>query len=85
MDKHAWLNLIGTIPEGEDLDYNKWSHQDLSTHLMKKMYYFFVPRRSNTHHMYSFWIVADLKSLLGRQLLREALIYVVSNLRMKFA
>ncbi|XP_011150844.1 UDP-glucose:glycoprotein glucosyltransferase isoform X1 [Harpegnathos saltator] len=77
VDKHAWLNLIGTIPEDED--YIKWSHQDLSTYLMKKMYYSFVPRRSNTHHMYSFWVVADLKSLLGRQLLREAFIYIESN------
>ncbi|XP_050455971.1 UDP-glucose:glycoprotein glucosyltransferase isoform X2 [Cataglyphis hispanica] len=77
VDKNAWLNLIGTIPEDEN--YIKWSSQDLSTYLMKKMHYFFVPRRSSVHHLYSFWIVADLRSLSGRQLLREALEYVESN------
>ncbi|XP_011341647.1 UDP-glucose:glycoprotein glucosyltransferase isoform X1 [Ooceraea biroi] len=77
VDKNAWLNLIGTIPENED--YTKWSSQDLSSYLMTKMHYFFVPRRSNTLHQYSFWIVADFNSLLGRQLLREALEYVESN------
>ncbi|XP_067203382.1 UDP-glucose:glycoprotein glucosyltransferase isoform X3 [Linepithema humile] len=77
VDKNAWLNLIGSIPEDED--YTKWSIQDLSTYLMKKIHYFFVPRRSNTHHLFSFWVVADLKSLSGRQLLREALEYVESN------
>lgn len=77
VDKNAWLNLIGTIPE--DDDYTKLSSQNLSTYLMKKMHYFFVPRR-NMRHLYSFWVVADLKSLSGRQLLREALEYVVCNL-----
>lgn len=81
VDKNAWLNLIGTIPEDEN--YIKWSSQDLSTYLMKKMHYFFVPRRSSVHHLYSFWIVADLRSLSGRQLLREALEYVVCNLKIK--
>ncbi|GAB1859552.1 UDP-glucose:glycoprotein glucosyltransferase [Camponotus japonicus] len=75
VDKNAWLNLIGTIPE----DDNYRSPQDLSTYLMKKMLYFFVPRRSNVHHLYSFWIVTDLRSFSGRQLLREALEYVESN------
>lgn len=77
VDKNAWLNLIGTIPEDEN--YTKWASQNLSTYLMKKMHYFFVPRR-NMRHLYSFWVVADLKSLSGRQLLREALEYVVCNL-----
>lgn len=81
MDKNAWLNLIGSIPEDED--YTKWSIQDLSTYLMKKIHYFFVPRRSNTHHLFSFWIVTDLKSLSGRQLLREALEYVVCVVLLK--
>ncbi|KAL0109124.1 hypothetical protein PUN28_014311 [Cardiocondyla obscurior] len=76
VDKNAWLNLIGTIPE--DDNYIKWSSPNLSTYLMKKMNYFFVPRR-NTRHLYSFWVVADLKSLSGRQLLREALEYIESN------
>ncbi|XP_011860081.1 PREDICTED: UDP-glucose:glycoprotein glucosyltransferase isoform X1 [Vollenhovia emeryi] len=76
VDKNAWLNLIGTIPE--DDDYTKWSSQNLSTYLMKKMHYLFVPRR-NMRHLYSFWVVANLKSLSGRQLLREALEYVESN------
>lgn len=80
-DKNAWLNLIGTIPENDD--YTKWSPQDLSTYLMKKMHYFFVPRRSNVHHLYSFWIVTDLRSLSGRQLLREALEYIVCDLKIK--
>lgn len=77
MDKNKWLNLIGSIPEDED--YIKWSPQDLSTYIMKNMRYFFVPRRSTTHHFYSFWIVTDLKSSAGRQLLREALEYVVRS------
>jgi len=81
VDKNAWLNLIGTIPE--DDDYTKWASQNLSTYLMKKMHYFFVPRR-NMRHLYSFWVVADLKSLSGRQLLREALEYVVCNLELYF-
>lgn len=81
VDKNAWLNLIGTIPE--DTDYTKWSSQNLSTYLMKKMHYFFVPRR-NMRHLYSFWVVADLKSPSGRQLLREALEYIVCNLELNF-
>ncbi|KYM95086.1 UDP-glucose:glycoprotein glucosyltransferase, partial [Cyphomyrmex costatus] len=76
VDKNAWLNLIGTVPE--DDDYTKWASQNLSTYLMKKMHYLFVPRR-NIRHLYSFWVVADLKSLSGRQLLQEALEYVESN------
>jgi UDP-glucose:glycoprotein glucosyltransferase len=75
VDKNAWLNLIGTMPDDED--YTKWSSQDLSSYLMKEMHYFFVPRRNNMHHLYSFWIVADFNSLSGRQLLREAIGYVV--------
>lgn len=81
VDKNAWLNLIGTIPEDED--YTKWSAPDLSTYLMTKMHYFFVPRRSNVRHLYSFWIIADLRSLSGRQLLREALEYIVCDLKVK--
>lgn len=81
VDKNAWLNLIGAVPEDEN--YTKWSPQDLSSYLMKKMFYFFVPRRSKVHHLYSFWIVADLRSLSGRQLLREALEYVVRDLKIK--
>jgi len=75
VDKNAWLNLIGTMPDDED--YTKWSSQDLSSYLMKEMRYFYVPRRNNMHHLYSFWIVADFNSLSGRQLLREAIGYVV--------
>lgn len=81
VDKNAWLNLIGTIPE--DDDYTKWSTQNLSTYLMKKMHYFYVPRR-NMRHLYSFWVVTDLKSLAGRQLLREALEYVVRTIELNF-
>ncbi|CAK9802630.1 UDP-glucose:glycoprotein glucosyltransferase [Anthophora quadrimaculata] len=76
-EKHTWLNLIGTIPNDED--YSKWSPQDLSTWLMKKMRYMYIPRRTNVHHLYTFWVVTDLNDSTGRQLLREALDYVESN------
>ncbi|XP_076247159.1 UDP-glucose-glycoprotein glucosyltransferase isoform X2 [Calliopsis andreniformis] len=77
-EKHTWLNLIGTIPN--DKDYTQWSPQDLSTWLMNKMHYLFVPRRVNViNHLYSFWVVTDLKDPAGRQLLREALDYIESN------
>lgn len=77
VDKHSWLNLIGTAPE--DNNYTKWSHQDLSSWLMEKMQYLFVPRRSSLYHLYSFWIVTDLRLQAGRKLLEEALIYIESN------
>lgn len=77
-EKHTWLNLIGTMPNDED--YNKWSPQDLSTWLMNKMRYIYVPRRTTVHHLYTFWIVTNLNELKGRQLLREALEYIVSDL-----
>lgn len=77
-EKHTWLNLIGTAPS--DDDYNKWSPQDLSTWLMNRMRYIHVPRRTNVHHLYTFWIVTDLHDSAGRQLLREALEYIVSEL-----
>ncbi|KAK2578584.1 hypothetical protein KPH14_012016 [Odynerus spinipes] len=77
VDKHAWLNLIGTVPE--DKDYTKWSHQEMSSWLMEKMKYLFVPRRSSLYHLYSFWIVTDLRLQAGRKLLEEALVYIESN------
>ncbi|KAG7199513.1 hypothetical protein KM043_014130 [Ampulex compressa] len=77
VDKHTWLNLIGVAPEDEN--FLKWSPQDLSTWLMKEMHYLYVPRRTTTHHLYSFWVIADLKSAKGRLLLREALEYVETN------
>ncbi|XP_029039597.1 UDP-glucose:glycoprotein glucosyltransferase [Osmia bicornis bicornis] len=76
-EKHTWLNLIGTLPN--DDDYTKWSPQDLSTWFMNRMRYVFVPRRTNVHHLYTFWIAADLNDSEGRQLLREALEYIESN------
>lgn len=76
-EKHTWLNLVGTVPD--DKDYTKWSPQHFSTWLMSKMRYMFVPRRTNVHHLYSFWVVTDLRKPAGRQLLREALEYIVSE------
>ncbi|XP_043524018.1 UDP-glucose:glycoprotein glucosyltransferase isoform X3 [Frieseomelitta varia] len=76
-EKHTWLNLIGSIPNDED--YTKWSPQDLSTWLMNKMRYMYVPRRTSVHHLYTFWIVANLNDPEGRRLLREALEYIESN------
>lgn len=76
-EKHTWLNLVGTVPD--DKDYTKWSPQHFSTWLMSKMRYMFVPRRTNVHHLYSFWVVTDLRKPAGRQLLREALEYIESN------
>ncbi|XP_015179238.1 PREDICTED: UDP-glucose:glycoprotein glucosyltransferase isoform X3 [Polistes dominula] len=77
IDKNSWLNLIGTVPK--DNDYTKWTPQDASSWLMEKMKYLFVSRRSSLHHLYSFWIVVDLKSKSSRTLLHEALIYIESN------
>lgn len=76
-EKHTWLNLIGTIPN--DKDYSKWSPQDLSTWLMDRMRYLYVTRRTSVHHLYTFWVVANLNDAEGRQLLREALEYIVSD------
>ena len=76
-EKHTWLNLIGSIPNDED--YAKWSPQDLSTWLMNKMRYMYVPRRTSVHHLYTYWIVANLNDPEGRRLLREALEYIVSD------
>ncbi|OAD52233.1 UDP-glucose:glycoprotein glucosyltransferase [Eufriesea mexicana] len=76
-EKHTWLNLIGTIPNDED--YNKWSPQDFSTWLMSILRYIYVPRRTNIHHLYTFWVVTDLNDSAGRQLLCEALEYIESN------
>ncbi|CAL7942835.1 unnamed protein product [Xylocopa violacea] len=76
-EKHTWLNLIGTAPD--DQDYGKWNPQDFSTWLMNRMRYMYVPRRTQTHHLYTFWIVANLNDVEGRQLLREALEYIESN------
>ncbi|XP_048265271.1 UDP-glucose:glycoprotein glucosyltransferase isoform X3 [Bombus terrestris] len=76
-EKHTWLNLIGTIPN--DKDYSKWSPQDLSTWLMDRMRYMYVTRRTSVHHLYTFWVVANLNDAEGRQLLREALEYIDSN------
>lgn len=76
-EKHTWLNLVGSIPNDED--YAKWSPQDLSTWLMNKMRYMYVPRRTSVHHLYTFWIVANLNDPDGRRLLREALEYMVSD------
>ncbi|XP_053979752.1 UDP-glucose:glycoprotein glucosyltransferase isoform X1 [Hylaeus volcanicus] len=76
-EKHTWLNLIGTVPNDED--YTKWSPQDLSTWLMNRLRYVFVPRRTSVHHLYSFWVVTNLNDPAGRQLLREALEYIESN------
>lgn len=75
VDKHAWLNLIGTIPE--DKDFTKWSPQDASSWLMKNMKYLFISRRSSLHHLYSFWIVTDLRLESSRKILGEALVYIV--------
>ncbi|XP_047366597.1 UDP-glucose:glycoprotein glucosyltransferase isoform X4 [Vespa velutina] len=77
IDKHAWLNLIGIIPE--DKDFTKWSHQDASSWLMKNMKYLFISRRTSLHHLYSFWIVTDLRLESSRKLLEEALVYIESN------
>nr|XP_012149315.1 PREDICTED: UDP-glucose:glycoprotein glucosyltransferase isoform X2 [Megachile rotundata] len=76
-EKHTWLNLIGTLPNDEE--YTKWSPEDLSTWLMTKLNYLFVPRRTNVHHLYTFWIVTNLNDAKGRQLLREAFEYIESN------
>lgn len=76
-EKHTWLNLIGSISNDED--YTKWSPQDLSTWLMNKMRYIYVSRRTSVHHLYTFWIVANLNDPEGRHLLREALDYIVSD------
>ncbi|XP_031847873.1 UDP-glucose-glycoprotein glucosyltransferase [Nomia melanderi] len=76
-EKHTWLNLIGTVPKDED--YSKWSPEDFSTWLMNKSHYLYVPRRTNIHHLYTFWVVTDLNSSAGRLLLREALDYIESN------
>ena len=46
---------------------------------MNRMRYVFVPRRTNVHHLYTFWIAADLNDSEGRQLLREAFEYIESN------
>ncbi|XP_024937212.1 UDP-glucose:glycoprotein glucosyltransferase isoform X2 [Cephus cinctus] len=77
VDKSTWLNLVGVPPE--DQEYVKWSSQDASAWLMENMRYVSASRRDNMHHLYSLWIVADLKESMGRQLLREALEYVESN------
>ncbi|XP_076281321.1 UDP-glucose-glycoprotein glucosyltransferase isoform X2 [Lasioglossum baleicum] len=76
-EKHTWLNLIGTTPSDED--HAKWSPEDFSTWLMSRLHYVYVPRRTSIHHLYSFWVVADLKTPAGRVLLREALDYIESN------
>lgn len=46
---------------------------------MNRMHYMFAPRRTNVHHLYSFWVVTNLKDANGRKLLREALDYIVSD------
>ncbi|XP_066600905.1 UDP-glucose:glycoprotein glucosyltransferase 1-like [Prorops nasuta] len=77
IDKHTWLNLIGSEPE--DKEFIKWTPQDMSTWLMQEMHYLYVSRRSHVNHLYSFWIVTDLKTSKGRQLLKEAIEYVGFN------
>ncbi|XP_076640007.1 UDP-glucose-glycoprotein glucosyltransferase [Colletes latitarsis] len=76
-EKYTWLNLIGTLPKDEN--YTKWSPQDLTTWLMNRMRYVYVQRRTNVHHLYTFWVVTNLNDPTGRQLLREALEYIESN------
>lgn len=46
---------------------------------MSKLRYIYVPRRTNVRHLYTFWVVTDLNDSTGRQLLREALEYIVSD------
>ncbi|XP_076685306.1 UDP-glucose-glycoprotein glucosyltransferase isoform X3 [Andrena cerasifolii] len=82
-EKHTWLDLIGTAPDDEN--YVKWSPQDFSTWLMNRMHYMFAPRRTNVHHLYSFWVVTNLRDANGRKLLREALDYIESNADVRIA
>lgn len=77
VEKNSWLNMIGDVPKTEDVSV--WSAQDTSTWLMEKMRYVYITRRSAVNHLYSFWIIVDLNLSVGRQLLREAFEYVVSN------
>ncbi|XP_017891944.1 UDP-glucose:glycoprotein glucosyltransferase isoform X2 [Ceratina calcarata] len=77
-ERHAWLNLIGTVPKDEE-DYTRWNPQDLSTWLMNRMRYIYVSRRTTVHHLFTFWVVTNLNDPKGRKLLREALEYVESN------
>ncbi|XP_033331398.1 UDP-glucose-glycoprotein glucosyltransferase isoform X1 [Megalopta genalis] len=80
-EKHTWLNLIGTAPSDEN--YTKWSPEDYSTWLMNRLHYLYMPRRTSVHHLYSFWVVTDLKSPAGRLLLRETLDYLESNVHIR--
>lgn len=79
MEKDMWLNLIGTVPD--DTDFVKWSPQDTSSWIMEKSRYLFAPRKSITRHLYSLWVVLDLKEAEGRKLLHETLEYLVRNLK----
>ncbi|XP_046423993.1 UDP-glucose:glycoprotein glucosyltransferase isoform X1 [Neodiprion fabricii] len=77
VEKHNWLDLIGSMPETNEI--SKWSSQDTSNWLMERMKYVYISRRSAVHHLFTFWIVVDLNLSIDRQLLREAFEYVKSN------
>ncbi|XP_058805620.1 UDP-glucose:glycoprotein glucosyltransferase [Phymastichus coffea] len=76
-EKDVWLNLIGSVPN--DVDYKKWSFQDMSTWLIENTRYVYIPRKTIINHLYTVWIVTDLDLKTGRKLLSEALDYLESN------
>lgn len=73
-----WLNLIGTVPDNKE--FTKWSSEDISSWIMHNAHYLYIPHRTSRNHLYTFWIVTDLNTFLGRKLLGEVLEYIVSSL-----
>lgn len=77
-DKAQWLNLVGQVPDDEQM-VNIWSPEDTSSWIIKNSNYLYMPRRKKSQHLYTYWIVTDLAAADGRRLLAEALEYLQSN------